>query len=528
MQFTAFRYALIVAFGGFIFGLDAALISGTVRFITEEFQLSDLQVGTVVSAPGFGVIIALLITGYLADRYGRKKLLMGIAALYIVSAVCSTIAPNFPALVAARFLGGLAFTSISVASMYIGEIAPSHMRGKLVASTQINIVVGLSAAYFLNYLILQASNSGAVWVSSLGIDQYTWRWMLGTEIIPAFIWLLLLLSIPRSPRWLILQGRIAEAKSVMRRLIPSNQVNIEVENIQQSLAQAGNDASMMTQLKKIFSPKMRLAFYIGLTIAIVQQATGINAILFYAPTVFEQVGIGTDAAFMQAVFVGITSFVFTILALLLIDRIGRRPLTLWGLFWIVISLGICAYGFNQSTYQLPEEVHTVMAEDIETSKLASIIGTSFTSDVAFKRSLKNLLGEKAARKHESKLIQLAGKMPSTLILFGILSFICAFNFSVGPIMWILFSEIFPVAVRGLAIPFFALITSTVSYLVQQFFPVLLNTMGARDIFLLYGLMVFIGLVILTKILPETKNKTIEEIERELEIGALSRKPVALS
>lgn len=515
VQLNAFRYATIVALGGFVFGLDAALISGTVRFITAEFQLSDLEVGTVVSAPGFGVIFALLATGYLSDNFGRKKTLQIIAGLYLVSAVLSAMAPNFLALVGARFLGGLAFISLSLASMYIGEIAPSNMRGKLVSMNQINIVVGLSAAYFINYLILQASNSGATWVITLGIEQYTWRWMLGSEIIPAAIWFGLLFTIPRSPRWLVLTSRVEEAKRVMAKIMPANEIPIEIAKIQESVGHAEDDLSLFAQVKKLFNPRMRTAFIIGLTIAIVQPLTGINAILFYAPTIFEQVGIGTDAAFMQAIFVGLSSIVFTTLALVLIDRVGRRPLTLWGLLWLVLSLGICAYGFNQASYTLTNDSLIALADVVDTSQLQGLVGVEYGNDVNFKVALREALGESVARARESELIQSAGTLPSMLILFGILSFISAFNFSVGPIMWVLFSEIFPIQMRGIAIPSFALVTSVLSYLVQQFFPWQLSTMGASAIFLFYSILSAIGLIALFKLLPETKNKTIEEIEAEI-------------
>lgn len=165
MKSKTFFYATIVAFGGFVFGLDAAVISGTIKFITTEFGLNDIEIGTVVSAPGFGVIFALLATGYLSDKLGRKGTLILIASLYLISAIASTFAPNFIALVVARFVGGLAFTSLSVAAMYIGEIAPANMRGKLVAMNQMNIVIGLSAAYFVNYLILQLSADPNNWLS---------------------------------------------------------------------------------------------------------------------------------------------------------------------------------------------------------------------------------------------------------------------------------------------------------------------------------------------------------------------------
>lgn len=525
MYLRAFRYAFIVAIGGFVFGLDAAVISGTVGFITTEFDLTDFQIGAVVGAPGFGVIFALLATGYLTDKWGRKKTLQLIALLYVVSAVWSAFAPNFIHLIAARFLGGLAFASLTVSAMYIGEIAPSKMRGKLVAMNQLNTVLGLSAAYFINFLILNASNSDAEWINTLGITQYTWRWMLGSEIIPAAIWLGLLFSIPQSPRWLILMGKQEKATKVMAKLMPAHEIQAEVEMIKESLGQTQGNHSIKSQLKLLISPSMRAVFWLGLAFAIVQPITGINAILFYAPTVFEQLGIGTDAAFMQAVFVGLVSLVFATLALLFIDRIGRRPMTLFGLLWAVASLGICAYGFHHATYTLTSDSMIALSEVVDAGKLQPLVGIEYTSDIEFKDALKEVLGGTTVRDKGSVLIQAAGKMNVTLILIGILSFIAAFQFSVGPIMWIVFSEIFSTKVRAVAIPAAALVVSIVNYLVNQFFPWQLSNMGARDIFIFYATASAIGLVALFRLLPETKNKTIEEIEASFEVQ--NKKPAGI-
>ncbi|MEM9984778.1 MAG: sugar porter family MFS transporter, partial [Bacteroidota bacterium] len=519
------QYAFIVSLGGLIFGLDAAIISGTTHFISTEFQLTDLRLGAVVSAPGFGVLFALLAAGYLSDRYGRKKTLKLIASLYVLSAVFSALAPSFLALVAARFIGGLAFTSLSLASMYIGEIAPSHMRGKLVSMNQINIVIGLSSAYFINYLILQASGSGAAWVESIGMDQHTWRWMLGAEILPALGWLFLLFRIPESPRWLVMVGRSEEAMRILGEVQPEVEPEQFVKEIEKSAHLEGKGLSTFDQVKMLFKPHMRTAFIIGLVVAVVQPITGINAIMFYAPMVFEQVGIGTDAAFAQAIYVGLSSTVFTVLALLLIDRIGRRPLILWGLLWAVGSLAVCSVGFGMATYELSaESVQHLMAQpdlakSLDVASLQPMVGQSFDSDVAFKNALKTILGENSLRAHQGILIQAAGQMDATLILIGILSFIGAFHFSIGPIMWVIFSEIFPIKTRGIAIPFFALVTSVISYLVQQFFPWQLSVMGISEVFLFYASLSALGLLLLIRFLPETKNKSIEEIEL-----ALAQKP----
>ncbi|NHN38381.1 sugar porter family MFS transporter [Pseudomaricurvus alcaniphilus] len=523
-QLTAFRYALIVALGGFIFGLDAALISGTVRFISTEFGLSDLQVGAVVSAPGFGVIFALLVTGQICNRLGRKNALLIIAALYLVSALTSVVAPNFELLVAARFLGGLAFTSLSVASMYIGEVSPPEMRGKLVSMNQINIVFGLSAAYFANYAILQASNSGADWVDSVGITAYTWRWMLAVEVVPAAIWLGLLLTIPESPRWLILKGRLDDARRVMARIMPLATIEQHISEIRESASHGHADKNLRAQIADLFDPRIRTAMIIGLTVAIVQPITGINAIMFYAPTVFEQVGIGTDAAFMQSVIVGLVSVVFTLIALVLIDRLGRRPLMMFGLAWAALSLFACSWGFADAVYLLDAEALAQLADKVDVSLLQGALGIEYSSDVMFKEALRGLLGDTAARAYESDLLQSAIHINTTLVLLGITGFIAAFHISVGPIMWVLFSEIFPIHVRGIAIPCFALLTAVVNYFVQQFFPWQLTNMGAAEIFLFYAVAVTIGLVALFKLLPETKNKSIEEIE--IALGSASASPVA--
>ncbi|TYA92131.1 sugar porter family MFS transporter [Seonamhaeicola marinus] len=511
----AFLYSTIVAMGGFVFGLDAALISGTVDFISQEFGLNDIELGMVVGAPALGVILALLFAGYSCDKLGRKVTLQIVAALYVVSAVGSTLAQDYWTLLAFRFLGGLAFTSISLASMYIGEIAPPKLRGKLVTMIQINIVVGLSGAYFINYLILQWATTGVEWAADLGLTENTWRWMLGSEIIPALIWLALLFIVPKSPSWLFFKGKVEEAKNTLAKLMPTNEIDGHISEMENSLEQT-DDRSVWSQFKSIFSKEFRVVFIIAFTLAIAQQTSGINAILFYAPTVFEQIGLGKDAAFMQAIWTGLTGLVFTILGLVCVDKFGRRPMILGGMLWVVLSLGIAYFGFKTATYTLTKEAVAEMTEFKNPERINGMIGVEYGSDIELKKALFDAIGEEEGRQYSGLLIQKSAKINAILILIGILSFIAAFHFSVGPVMWVLFSEIFPNAIRGIAIPFFTFITSTTSWLIQAFFPSQLASFGISNTLLFYAITVFIGMLILTKFLVETKGLSIEEIQTKLQ------------
>lgn len=512
---NAYIYSTIVAMGGFVYGLDAALISGTVKFISQEFGLNNIELGMVVGAPALGVLLALFFAGYACNKYGRLKTLRIVAALYVISALGSAFAPNYWSLLSARFLGGLAFTSISLASMYIGEIAPPKLRGKLVTMIQINIVIGLSGAYFINYLILQLGTSDAAWVSDFGINEYMWRYMLGSEILPAVLWFILLFFVPRSPAWLFYNGKPEEARNTLRKLLPEEKVEIHLEEMKISMDNSTSDQSTLSQLREIFSKPMRITLIIAMTMAIAQQTSGINAILFYAPTVFEQLGVGTDAAFIQSIYIGLTALVFTSLGLLLIDRLGRRPMIIGGMVWIIISLGIAFYGFKTASYTLTKGAVSEMTEIQNGDRLNKMIDIEYGSDIEFKQALIESIGKEDTRKHSSSLIQNSAKINAVLILIGILSFIAAFHFSIGPVMWVLFSEIFPISIRGIAIPFFTLVTSTTSWLIQMFFPTQLASFGISNTLLFYGITVFIGLIILYRYLIETKNLSIEEIQLKL-------------
>lgn len=512
-------FTLIVSLGGFIFGFDAAVISGATGLISTEFALDPIQQGFVVGAPTLGGILATLLAGYICDTIGRRSTLMIIALLYLVSAVFSAFAPGYEFLVAARFIGGLAFCSLMIAPMYIAEISPAHQRGKMVSVNQLNIVLGFSAAYFANYYVLKASQSDLSWVQALALDTHTWRWMLGIEILPALCYFLLLFVIPKSPRWLVVQARETEAAAVLARLEPdASEQKIQTE-IREIKASTQTPAPVLERVKEIVGPSMRLAILIGLIVGIAQQATGVNAIYFYAPSIFEQSGVGTNAAFAQAIWIGVINVLFTLVAMVLIDKLGRKPLLMIGLIGVVISMSICAYGYQQATYELTSEDIIELSEIADQQQLLPLANQVFEHDVTFKKAVIAQIGEQTFQTHQGKIIQLAASLNAPLILLGILGFVASFAVSLGPVMWVLFSEIFPNHLRGLAISAVGVVNSIVSFIVQVVFPWELANLGTVLTFSIYGGFALLGLVLVIKFVPETKGKSLEELERELNQSA---------
>jgi MFS transporter, SP family, arabinose:H+ symporter len=395
--------------------------------------------------------------------------------------------------------------------MYIAELSPARMRGRMVSFNQLNIVLGISVAFFTNYLILRLGQSDAGWAQALAFGEHTWRWMLGLETLPAVLYFVGLLFVPQSPRWLIMKGREAEALPIMELATGREAAAAELAEIKASIAREAHVEK--GTLRDLFVPAMRFVLIIGIVIGILQQITGINSVFFYAPVIFEQSGIGTDASFVQAIFVGLINVVFTVAAILLIDRLGRRPLLGIGLTGITVAMFVLAFGFYQATYTLGPEATEIVAEHAQA--LQPLVGQTFTSDVTFKNALQLELGPDVARLYESELIAQAISMNPMLILFGILGFVAAFAISIGPVMWVLFSELFPNRIRGLAISFVGLINSAVSFLVQLVFPWQLATIGSGTTFLIYGLFAAAGLLFVLKVVPETKGKSLEELERQL-------------
>ncbi len=450
----AIRVALTVALGGFLMGFDASVISGVVTFIEPKFNLTKIELGWSVASLTLTATLAMMVSGPLSDRLGRRPVLKIAAVLFAISAVASAVAPTFIMLVAARMLGGFGVgAALIIAPMYIAEIAPAAMRGRMVSFNQLNIVVGISAAFFTNYLILRFGKSDLAWAEALGLGEWNWRWMLGVEALPAIFYYVALFAVPESPRWLLMNGKDEDALRVLEKVTNAQQAEADVRAVKASLH--AEQSAERAALRELFRPAMRLVLFIGISVAVLQQVTGINSVFFYAPMIFEQSGIGTDAAFMQAVLVGLVNLAFTVLAILFIDRLGRRPLLLGGLTGIAVCMLLLSYGFGSA------------------------------------------------------------EMNPKIILVGILGFVASFAISLGPVMWVLFSELFPNRIRGLAISFVGLINSAVSFFVQLIFPWELENLGNSLTFLIYGLFAIVGLIFVMRVLPETKGKSLEELEAEL-------------
>ncbi|NNE46113.1 MAG: sugar porter family MFS transporter [Rhodothermales bacterium] len=505
------RVALIVALGGFLMGFDASVISGVVKFIEPQFNLSKLQLGWAVSSLTLTATLAMMVSGPLSDVMGRKKVLSLAAVLYAISAIASALAPSFSFLVVARMIGGFGVgASLIIAPMYIAEIAPPAMRGRMVSFNQLNIVVGISAAFFTNYLILKFGQSDAGWAQALMFGPYNWRWMLGLETLPAILYFFSLFSVPESPRWLVMKGQDAAALSIMTRASGEQEARQEIQDVKASLVR--DSGKQKAAISELFMPAMRLVITIGVVVAVIQQITGINSVFFYAPMIFEQSGIGTDASFAQAILVGVINLVFTLVAIAFVDRLGRKPLLAVGLTGITISMFVLAFGFYSATYTLTPESIADLPAEVNVQSLEAIQGTTFDSDVAFKNAITEVLGEDQATQYESQLITAAITMKSILVLIGILGFVASFAVSIGPVMWVLFSELFPNRIRGLAISFVGLINSAVSFIVQLVFPWELANFGSAMTFLIYGLFAAVGLVFIMLVLPETKGRSLEELE----------------
>ncbi|MGQ9592148.1 MAG: sugar porter family MFS transporter [Planctomycetota bacterium] len=478
---------IIAALGGLLFGFDTAVISGTERRIQDLYQLDRFWLGFTVASALIGTIVGSMAAGRPADLLGRRTALLWIAALYFVSAVGCAFAWDWYSLVFFRCIGGLSVGGSSVVSpMYIAEISPARHRGRLVAITQFNIVLGILLAFFSNYIIAE-----------LELGDAEWRWMFGVEAFPAAAFFALLFLTPQSPRWLVARGRKGEAHAVLVALgEDAASAGERVREIEASL-----ETGERSEEDRFFSRRYRKPILLAVAIAAFNQFSGINAILYYAPRIFEMAGSEKAAALLQAVVVGGTNLVFTMLALSVIDRFGRRKLMLAGSIGYILSLSATAASFYAFSVKKPPEA-------VETNLEAPDAMTRGPAPPAPEHGE----GAKDAAEPETRLTR-AGQI---LVLVSLLVFIASHAFGQGAVIWVFVSEIFPnrVRARGQALGSFT--HWAMCALISWTFPIIAEVSGGHA-FAFYAAMMVLQLLWVLCVMPETKGVPLEEIEKKLGI-----------
>lgn len=438
MKTNLYFITFVAALGGFLFGFDTAVISGAEQAIQRLWELDDVTHGLAVGMALWGTVLGAMVGGIPSDKYGRKQTLFWIGVLYLISALGSAMAPDVNSFMVFRFIGGLGVGASSVAApMYISEISPPSKRGRLVAFFQFNLVLGILIAYFTNYLIAGSGGPNA------------WRWMLGIEAIPALAFVLLLFSVPRSPRWLVVKkGNREEALQVLQGLDPesaeSELADIEASNIPNE----SKDASLF------LSKRYRFPIILAFLFAFFNQLSGINAIIYFAPRIFQMTGMGESISLLSTAGIGLVNLVFTMLGLALIDRNGRRFLMYIGSIGYIVSLGAVAYAFFTETFGLN-------------------------------------------------------------VPFWIFVFIASHAIGQGAVIWVFLSEIFPNEVRANGQSLGSSTHWVFAAIISSVFPFFAGKFGGGPIFLFFMVMMVFQLLFVWKMMPETKGKSLEELEKEL-------------
>jgi MFS family permease len=352
----------------------------------------------------------------------------------------------------------------------------------------------------------------------LHVGDNNWRWMLGMDAIPAVLYFFLLFAVPESPRWLFGRGEVDQAKEILTKACGPEQAEAELRNIRQSFAERAPSVGVGV----LFGRKMRFVVFIALMLAFFQQITGINAIFYYLPTIFAHAGGGTNAAFKQAVVVGLVNLFMTFVAIRFVDRLGRKPLLLIGATGMAISLLTCSWAFHEARFQLTEKSYQVMQDNQIPADLIADLRksdqTAFTTDKEFIASLEKKFGEDRLKPHRDSIITAGLNIQATLVLWAIIGFVASFAISLGPVMWVMLSEIFPNQYRGMAMSLAGFWNSAISASVTFIFPWELSHFGTSGTFLGYGLLAIATILFVLLFIPETKGKTLEELE-----GILMRK-----
>jgi sugar porter (SP) family MFS transporter len=427
--------AVVAALGGLLFGFDTAIIAGAVRFLKDQFSLNAFGEGLAVSIVLVGCMFGAIIAGTVSDRIGRRRFLLVSAVLFFISALGCAIPQNLPQFLVFRFIGGLAIGSASIVSpLYISEISPARIRGALVSVNQLAIVTGILLAYFINWVLV-------------GAGPHNWRWMFATGAFPAVVFFALVLRVPESPRWLVKQGREEEALKILTRVGGEAPAAVEIQAIKEALTLEQGT------LRELLKPGFRTALIVGIVLAVFQQITGINAVIYYAPRFFESAGLARSSAIFQSAIIGLVNVVFTLVAIALVDRLGRKPMLIAGTAGMGVSFVLLGAAFK---FQL---------------------------------------------------------FSGSLVLLFTLLYIAFFAMTMGPIVWVVIAEIFPTCIRGRAMAIATASLWIADFAVSLTFPVIADKLHESFAFWLYAAMCAIDVVFMWAVLPETKGKSLEEIER---------------
>jgi sugar porter (SP) family MFS transporter len=435
---SVLAWSVVVALGGFLFGFDTAVISGAEKSIQQFWHLSVFEHGLTISIALIGTVIGSLLGSRPSDQFGRKNTLYFVAIAYLLASLGTALADNWYIFLAFRFLGGLGVGASSVtAPIYISEISPANRRGRLVGLFQFNIVLGILISYLSNFLLSQVGGA-------------SWRWMLGVQAFPAFIFLILIWFIPESPRWLILKkGATEKALKILKIINPLN-CEEELVSIQNSTLDDGSHKG-----ESLFSGKYNYPIILAIGIAFFNQVSGINAIIYYAPRIFEMAGLGAHSSLLSTVGIGLINFIFTLLAINIIDKVGRKVLMLIGSVGLICSLFMVAFTFyskNFSGYAIP--IYMMM-------------------------------------------------------------FIAFFAFSQGAVIWVFISEIFPNQVRAKGQTLGSSTHWIMAAIIAFSFPYFAETLGGAVVFTFFGSMMVLQLILVWRFMPETKGKSLEQIESNI-------------
>ncbi len=433
------RLALVAALGGFLFGYDTGVISGALPFIDKDLGGGEFNEQAFVGSLLIGAVVGAILSGFSADAFSRRRTKIISGCIYVIGALASAFSQTAPELIAARFVLGISVGTASfVSPMYISELAPKRIRGGVTSFNQLMIVSGIMAAYLVNWALKDATDN--------------WRWMLGLGALPGLALAIGMYFQPFSPRWLVEQDREQEARDVLCRARTSDEeADEELEEIKEAAKEAGG-------FREVWRPQVRPLVAVGLALAIAQQFIGVNTVIYYAPTILKFTGLSTNSAITQALSVGITNVIFTIVAIVLLDRVGRRLLLIVGTAGCILSLALLGVFFSSNSLQ-----------------------------------------------HND----------SWLALVCLIAYIASFAVGLGPVFWLMISEIFPLKLRSPAMSLSTVGNWTSNFLVSSFFLTLVGAISREGTFWLYAGFGVLALVFFLARVPETKGRSLEEIASDL-------------